>query len=725
MERRRKPGFDKLYGHIMLLFLIVLIPAIVLGIYSYFHTESTALTGAEQRIHRQVASAVQEIDKRLEDLSAMYQVLTSYEELRALDLDGALDAATAHRLRNAASLFGNLLLMNDSLQEIALYTGGERVVSSNGIFPAEYYFTDFFRFDRYPIDSWQILAAGRNNMRYLEPTELAIKTVNRYTSHSVIPVISSFTMNQGRGLLVFVINAQNLLETLDQYVPYTRTAFAIYTADERPIAATPVEEKDRPTVSFTYTSPQSGWIYVAEVSRDEITVASRQMLTQVLAIIVSVLAFGILLVILVSRQMYQPLRNIQNMLREELDAPSTQSNSLERLEEQVSTLMQSSSSNETQLNALARSYAESVFLSQAMTEKRAAMLETIMTRCLGFHGGPYQCAAIRFTGEAQGYEDAVLEIVGKHFPVCSLGYSDAVTLYVFELGTLQERAVIDSVAAELFRLLPGAIAGIAVGSEIADVQELHRSLNASLTVLQHVGGEDRNVLLYSEDFDIANQYVYTHRDEWQLVEALQRNDGEAVHHQLDGILLRNYEKCVAYQQIQHLFEQLRSTAYRYAQQENILLLAHLPDRTGAFDISRMELHQLYDILLLDGDTKTRNTHVQLAKDADAYILAHYEDDIYLESIARALGVSAKHLSRVYKQHRGINISDQVCAVRIDRAKQLLANTDLPIQEIMRQTGFISRATFLRSFRKYADISPSAFRHIHNPAMEDKEEDDDV
>lgn len=85
----------------------------------------------------------------------------------------------------------------------------------------------------------------------------------------------------------------------------------------------------------------------------------------------------------------------------------------------------------------------------------------------------------------------------------------------------------------------------------------------------------------------------------------------------------------------------------------------------------------------------------------------------MDTIAQALNVSAKHLSKVYKQQRCINLTDQLVFIRVERAKELLRDTDRTITDIMSRTGFVSRATFLRSFKKYTDISPSVYRHLYN------------
>lgn len=708
----------------MLLFLVVLIPALVLGVYSYTNAVKTALDNAQQTITRQMASAVQEIDNRLEEILIMRELLVTDTDVQGLQLGAKPDAQDVERMRNVYNLLTNIMLLNDSLAEVALYTGNEKVASSSGIYPAAYYFEDMMRYQGYTLLNWDHMQTERiAAIRYLPAVMLTQKTVDRYNSYQVIPMVTTFAISNGCGLVVFTMKTQSIKTVLETYMPYTQAEFAVYNGNGKVLLERQGSLKDSAVMTQTYVSAQNGWQYTSYVSRDEITLASRQMLTQVLLISICVIGLGFILVLITSRRVYHPLSSIQLMLSEAENASNDGGNSLEALEKQVTRLMEDSSSSKEQFDALAQSYAESLFFAQTMTEKKAQMLESIMTRGLGFHGGPYQCAAVRFCIEDAQNDVLAQQIFEKSFPVCTLRYSNVISLYIFEVGVSHERILIENAMQQLFRHMPDKIVGVAVGSEITYVRNMHTALNASLTVLQRISADSRGELLFSEDFDIASQYLFTYRDEWQLVEAMQRKESDTVHHMLDDILLKNYEKNVSHTQMQHLFDELRSTAIRYAQQENIILPQRNNDRPVSFDASRAELHQLYDCCLADVDARTRNVHALLARNADAYIQAHYQEDIYLETIATALGVSAKHLSRVYKQQNDMNISDQISLMRVEHAKQLLSTTDITINEIMSLTGFVSRATFLRSFKKHVGISPSAFRQIHNPAMQDVSEEE--
>ena len=522
------------------------------------------------------------------------------------------------------------------------------------------------------MDDWNRLLAKRGDIVYLQPTTLLAQTINRYTKHTVLPVSNNITLQGGKGLLLFVLDTEKMTKTLSDYIPYDEAYFTIVDIKGDILANTPNALPEEQLVSFTYQSSQNSWQYTVSIPRKAITLTSEQMLKQVFLMVLAVLFLSVVLTLQAGRRMYQPLSSIRTMLNEETQMnQATSHNSLDNMELQVSTLVKNKSNAKLELNALARTYAESMLLSQTTTDNKTTQLEAIMTRFLGFHKGPYQCIAVKFAKGNTSVENIAQKTFARYFPVYSIGYSENIALFLIETGSIYNRAIIITATGELSQKLPGEIRGIAAGCEILTVKDLPKSINTSLTVLQRAEDEGKSILLFADDFDIAAQYMYSHKDEWILVESLQRNEKDRLHHQLDNILLKNYEKLVSYQQIQNLFEQLRNTAYRYAQQANILLPPRSYDKTSSFDTLREELHTLYDILLVDTNDKTQSTHVHLAQSADAYIHQHYAQDIYLDTIAKALGVSAKHLSKVSKQQRNINITDQLAFVRITQAKTLL------------------------------------------------------
>jgi len=78
-------------------------------------------------------------------------------------------------------------------------------------------------------------------------------------------------------------------------------------------------------------------------------------------------------------------------------------------------------------------------------------------------------------------------------------------------------------------------------------------------------------------------------------------------------------------------------------------------------------------------------------------------------LAKVSGVSEAHFARSFKDAFGLPPHRYLLTRRIERAKALLRDTDLPITEIAFQTGWNSLGTFGRTFRDITGASPSELR----------------
>lgn len=81
----------------------------------------------------------------------------------------------------------------------------------------------------------------------------------------------------------------------------------------------------------------------------------------------------------------------------------------------------------------------------------------------------------------------------------------------------------------------------------------------------------------------------------------------------------------------------------------------------------------------------------------------------LAGIARSLGTYEKRLSQAFRQHAGMTVFAYLAEARMARGRQLLADTDMSVQQIAEQTGFSSAANFATAFREHAEVTPTAYR----------------
>jgi AraC-like DNA-binding protein len=92
-----------------------------------------------------------------------------------------------------------------------------------------------------------------------------------------------------------------------------------------------------------------------------------------------------------------------------------------------------------------------------------------------------------------------------------------------------------------------------------------------------------------------------------------------------------------------------------------------------------------------------------------YIEAHIEDNIELDALAAAAGLSVFHFARAFKQSTGMTPHSYLLQRRIKRAQDLLTGTDLPVARIAFATGFADQSHLARHFRAQLGVSPGAFR----------------
>jgi AraC family carnitine catabolism transcriptional activator len=105
-------------------------------------------------------------------------------------------------------------------------------------------------------------------------------------------------------------------------------------------------------------------------------------------------------------------------------------------------------------------------------------------------------------------------------------------------------------------------------------------------------------------------------------------------------------------------------------------------------------------------TPAANDPIARAFDAMA---AQIENPVPCAAIARAAGVSERHLQRLFQERLGRGIAESYLILRMERAHQLVQQTDLSITEIGISCGFSALETFSRTYRKVFKVAPSKDR----------------
>lgn len=100
---------------------------------------------------------------------------------------------------------------------------------------------------------------------------------------------------------------------------------------------------------------------------------------------------------------------------------------------------------------------------------------------------------------------------------------------------------------------------------------------------------------------------------------------------------------------------------------------------------------------------------RLVKDIRIYLEAHVYDKLSLEMLSEEFHFGVSTLCNIYKKTTNETIMHSFLLLKIEEAKRLLREAELPIAEISARLGFETPQYFSRIFSRYTGMSPKSFR----------------
>lgn len=111
---------------------------------------------------------------------------------------------------------------------------------------------------------------------------------------------------------------------------------------------------------------------------------------------------------------------------------------------------------------------------------------------------------------------------------------------------------------------------------------------------------------------------------------------------------------------------------------------------------------------------------RIVGDVVRYIQEYYDTDLSLQMMADRYQVSPSQLSRMFKEQTGLGFIDYLISYRMDKAKEWLAYTDMPIKDIARKLSYTSVQNFTRIFKQTVQIPPGEYRKLQQEGLSRKQ-----
>ena len=97
------------------------------------------------------------------------------------------------------------------------------------------------------------------------------------------------------------------------------------------------------------------------------------------------------------------------------------------------------------------------------------------------------------------------------------------------------------------------------------------------------------------------------------------------------------------------------------------------------------------------------------KEVKQYVKDHLADDLSVTRIAEVMHFNPQYLARTFRAETGQSILEYITTERVEAAKKLLLETNIPVKEIAALTGYQDYAYFTRVFKKETGVSPRQYR----------------
>lgn len=262
---------------------------------------------------------------------------------------------------------------------------------------------------------------------------------------------------------------------------------------------------------------------------------------------------------------------------------------------------------------------------------------------------------------------------------------------------------------------------IGIGNTYGEYAQLPKAYEESRVALNYrILKGSKTVILYEELYDMENRTdLITEKEMEQLKERIDRFDQDGFHIVVKGIFNRVLsENKLSLPELQKLSlnivllglhniptAQLQMNEYFG---KNLFTLKSIEKFKTIEQLENWIINivsSMNELMLKDSIPKKKD----VITEAKEYIRQHYNKNITLNDISKQFFINPYYFSQLFKKKTGMTYQNYLINYRIDRAKKLLAETDLRIYEVCKLVGYNDVNHFNQVFDRNEGMKPSEYR----------------
>jgi two-component system response regulator YesN len=764
-----------LYFKLLSYFASLLIPIMVIGLLTYIKSVNVIKENFCEKITSNVEAASDTIDiylKIAQETSANFfnnDVVLQY----LLPRDEQTEEIRTELWRIPKIIQRSENVVSGFADSIFVFIDNQDVFVSGGLNQFEAFFNRIYRYEKYDSQFWNSKLASSKYIELLPMSQVAEQNVN--TKKHVVPIVMYNRINKYKAVMVLNIAIDSIEKTLKGNSVFNSTAFLVLDDQNQLIydsdgflgrieslshvrqdgismkAPDEITIDGREYILSYVKSNLYGWQYYAITPTEELHGLIRGFMQVIGILCVVLIVMGILFSFLFSSNIYNPIKSIRDIIvqKKELwqlaNSTAALGNEIETIHSGVRSLVDHQQKYKVKYDRYTAEYVDYSFLMLIKGHRinDSEILQETLTNEFDFHKMGYICVSVFIYLKEAFYEDILntermgifsgikkilWTIVSDYVPVYVMEYQQNIFVSIVNLDHPDERELVTEAFEHILSLFHNdekyCEITVGTGSWFTDINDLGNSFNEAMTAISKRNREKSLQIIHSNDLSITDKFFYSFYDEQKLLNCIKAGDTAGVNAVIDSILDRNVQKGVSYEHMRLLMKELYSVGVRLMEERGIDVTdlkleaenASAPGKNWLDSFVSVEellqnIKRFFHISIELLGTQSNSRQGNLVSMIIKYIEENYMHDLCLELIADHMGVSAKYISRVFRENTGVLLTDFINEIRINKAKELLKETDLKIQDIAAQIGIENRTTFLRVFKKVEGISPSVYRNM--------------
>ncbi|MDF2669576.1 MAG: helix-turn-helix protein [Paenibacillus sp.] len=248
---------------------------------------------------------------------------------------------------------------------------------------------------------------------------------------------------------------------------------------------------------------------------------------------------------------------------------------------------------------------------------------------------------------------------------------------------------------------------------------IHRSYEEVLSYLDYRLVSGTSLVITPENLSETSRLTTRHivKAEADIVSSVEQGDfetakqklGEIVHHVAASltsseVILGLFAHLLG--ELDHVVQEYGEDLDSLLETDTLKMLYSIPSLQG---IHQWMSNQVMDSIRAHMEAHLRPKHKKVVAQTMLTIRESDESGLSLLSIAEQHGVSQRTLSKWFKQETGENLGDFWIRSRMEKAKEWLLHSDMPVKEIAERLGYTTLQNFSRIFKQTTGVAPSYFR----------------